>query len=589
MTGRRDGRKTAPALETGPGAQPDSVEAGQRALERGEWEVARETFRKVAERDDSAEAWEGLAAAAAWLEEVETIFEARERSHRLYLARRDHRGAARLAIWLALDFADWRGELVVANGWLRRASRLLEGLEPTPEHGLVLLLEGHLALMAEYDLVRARSNAQTALQIAHTVGSAEVEFMALALDGLTRVSQGEVASGMELLDEATTAALAADGCDLNLVGTACCYLIHACERVRDFDRAGQWCLRVQEFCRRWRYTSMFTVCRTQYASVLMMRGAWSEAEAELGAALDELARRRPSGLPAAWARLGELRRRQGRLEEAAELFARAGSHRIALLGRAELALERGVLEEAADLAARSLRRIPRDNRAERVAGLEIEARVAIAQRDHPRAEEAVAELEEIAVAIATDPLRAVALLSRGLLARAAGDPGTARAKLEEAVECFERAANPYEASMARLALAATLGELKLASAARMEAQEARSTLARIGALEGERRAALLIQEHDRAPAGPHRAAGEDSASGVSASGGPLPPEAVSPLTSRELGVLRLVAEGASDREIARRLHLSPHTVHRHVANILTKLDLPSRAAAVAHASRHGLL
>jgi pimeloyl-ACP methyl ester carboxylesterase/DNA-binding CsgD family transcriptional regulator len=61
------------------------------------------------------------------------------------------------------------------------------------------------------------------------------------------------------------------------------------------------------------------------------------------------------------------------------------------------------------------------------------------------------------------------------------------------------------------------------------------------------------------------------------------------LSDRELEVLRLVARGLADREIARRLSLSPHTIHRHLANIRTKLGLPSRAAAAAHASRAGLI
>ncbi len=61
------------------------------------------------------------------------------------------------------------------------------------------------------------------------------------------------------------------------------------------------------------------------------------------------------------------------------------------------------------------------------------------------------------------------------------------------------------------------------------------------------------------------------------------------LSDRELEVLKLVASGLSDAEIAERLVLSPHTVHRHVANIRTKLRLPSRAAAAAHAARLGLI
>jgi LuxR family transcriptional regulator, maltose regulon positive regulatory protein len=62
-----------------------------------------------------------------------------------------------------------------------------------------------------------------------------------------------------------------------------------------------------------------------------------------------------------------------------------------------------------------------------------------------------------------------------------------------------------------------------------------------------------------------------------------------PLTPRQVEVLRLIAEGLSDQEIAERLVLSEHTVHRHVANIYTRLGCSSRAAAVAQASRRNLI
>ena len=61
------------------------------------------------------------------------------------------------------------------------------------------------------------------------------------------------------------------------------------------------------------------------------------------------------------------------------------------------------------------------------------------------------------------------------------------------------------------------------------------------------------------------------------------------VTSREREVLALLAAGLTNREIAARLVVSEHTVHRHVTNILRKLRLPSRTAAAAHAVRHGLL
>ena len=61
------------------------------------------------------------------------------------------------------------------------------------------------------------------------------------------------------------------------------------------------------------------------------------------------------------------------------------------------------------------------------------------------------------------------------------------------------------------------------------------------------------------------------------------------LTAREVEVLRLISSGLSNQAIADRLCISEHTVHRHVANTLSKLDVPSRSAAVALAARLGLI
>jgi DNA-binding NarL/FixJ family response regulator len=73
---------------------------------------------------------------------------------------------------------------------------------------------------------------------------------------------------------------------------------------------------------------------------------------------------------------------------------------------------------------------------------------------------------------------------------------------------------------------------------------------------------------------------------ILAAPGPMP---LGGLTRREREVVRLLAEGLTNRQIAERLVLSEHTVHRHVTNLLRKLELPSRTAAAAHAVRAGLL
>jgi DNA-binding NarL/FixJ family response regulator len=75
--------------------------------------------------------------------------------------------------------------------------------------------------------------------------------------------------------------------------------------------------------------------------------------------------------------------------------------------------------------------------------------------------------------------------------------------------------------------------------------------------------------------------------GAETSAGAAPPD--SPLSRREIEVLRHVAQGLSNLEVGERLFISEHTVHRHVANILTKLEVSSRAAAVARALREKIL
>lgn len=82
----------------------------------------------------------------------------------------------------------------------------------------------------------------------------------------------------------------------------------------------------------------------------------------------------------------------------------------------------------------------------------------------------------------------------------------------------------------------------------------------------------------------------DGRAGAGAAGGDVDgASAAALLSQREREVLALVARGLTEREIAEQLVLSPHTVHRHVANVRRKLGHGSRAAAVAEATRLGLI
>src|SRR5262249_60506316 len=98
--------------------------------------------------------------------------------------------------------------------------------------------------------------------------------------------------------------------------------------------------------------TLFNVCRTQYASVLLQQGTWDEAERELTAAIDVLGRGRRATLLDGIARLGELRRRQGRLDEARSLFAQSQLNSLSRMGAIELALGEGDGAAALALAQR---------------------------------------------------------------------------------------------------------------------------------------------------------------------------------------------------------------------------------------------
>jgi ATP/maltotriose-dependent transcriptional regulator MalT len=272
------------------------------------------------------------------------------------------------------------------------------------------------------------------------------------------------------------------------------------------------------------------------------------------------------------ARLGELRRRQGRLEEAASLFERSGTQPIASLGRAALALVRGDPQSAMELAERHLRRLPARNRTDRAAALELLIRAAAARGHHDgRVRAALDELRNIAGEAQTPPLVGSASLAAGLLALAAGDLDAARRDLEDAVDLFDRSEAPFEAARARVDLASVMERLGRADASLAEVDRAIEALTRLDA-RLELSAAQAVRDRLSATK-PDRSTPRDTHG----------------LTPREVEVLRLISSGFSNQAIAERLCISEHTVHRHVANTLSKLDVPSRSAAVAHAARLGLL
>src|SRR5262249_2790450 len=146
-----------------------------------------------------------------------------------------------------------------------------------------------------------------------------------------------------------------------------------------------------------------------------------------------------------------------------------------------------------------------------------------------------------------------------------GQPRQALAPLKEALTIWHELGAPYEAARVRVLLGRACRALGDSDGARMEWDAANRVFRACGAAPALAEVEALTDE---------RATTAGSQAGA--------------LTSREVDVIRLIARGKTNREIARALDISEKTVARHVSNIFAKLDLSTRSAATAYAFTHGL-
>ena len=540
-------------MATSTASGTDPLAAGHAALQRAAWDEARTIFEAATADGGAAEAWDGLSRAAWWQGDEETTFTARERAFRAYREAGDAEGAATMAMWIASDYFDYRGDDEVAAAWLRRGRDLLEGHEPCTALGFIALLECDLLYLAKRDPEAARDGAAEALELARRMGDADVEVVALAMLGSTQIASGAVEEGLERLAECVSLAVAEDFADAASPGWAYCHTVAACAEVGDFGQAEQWCDVLHSWSSTWRARHFFGICRTAYGEVLAARGDWKAAEEELRSAVDDLEATRPGLAGPAAVRLGRLRLRQGKEDEARALFERALPLPQAVLAIGEFDLAAGDATAAAEAADRVLRNLRSSSVLDRFPALELLARAHAAAGNRERAREAADEVQRDVERLATPYMRGRGALLQAEVKLAADDHDAARCSAEDALDLFTASSAPYDAAHARLLRGRTLEALGRPEEAAAETQAAREALALLGVeppSKGDRDATLTV---------------------------------------REVEILRLVADGQSDAQIAACLFLSPHTVHRHVANIRTKLRAPSRAAAVAHATRNGLL
>ena len=488
-----------------------------------------------------------------------------------WLRPRDRRRAARCVFWLTLQLlavGDWAR----ASGWLSTAERLLDEDEECPERGLLLVLVGRTH--AKYGDLEAAFETFTRVDaLARRSDDLELNAFRLLAFGLVAASRGDRAAATKLFDEAMVA-VTADG--LSPISTAViyCAVIEACHEIFDIARAREWTAALSRWCAEQPDLVPFRGhCLVHRAEILRLTGDWATALSEVSqvcAVAGEPAadvsplhyRRRAYPIAAAFYEVAEIHRLRGACREADEAYRQANAYgRSPDPGLALLRLAQG----HADAAESAIRRLHGHSQRPvvRTAVLAAYVEIALAVQDLSAAWDAAGELAELAETLSMPYVRALSAQARGQVLLAGGRPREAIDALRTAWTEWQALEVPYEAARARAAMGIGWRQLGDAEAADLEFDAAHRVFRRLGA----------SLDAVRVP-------------------GPLstsPPGAVPPLTPREQQVIRSIAAGKTNREIAAELAISERTVDRHVSNILTKLDLPSRSAATAYAYEHRLV
>ncbi len=544
----------------------DPIATARAAFERHAWSVVYDALAPAAAAGSLGLAdLERLAKAAYMLGRPAKSIEVLERAYQEATRVADLAGAARASFWLGFSLIQ-EGEMARGAGWLARAERLLE------EDGSPRVESGYLLIPAGVGALQRGATAEALATFEEMARIAE-RFSDPDLDALSRLGRGEAVIGLgardrgiALLDDAMVAVTAGEVSPL-IAGIVYCGAIEAFHQVFDLRRAQEWTAALTRWCEAHPESVAYRGrCLVYRAELMVLHGAWQDADEEARRAHKMLAGPPVSPeIGEALYQQAELERLRGSYRRAEAAYRRAAEHGrrpepgLALMrvaqGRADVALAtiRRALDETTQLIARP-----------RLLGPAVEIMLAAGDADGARG--ASDELAALAAASDAPLLRAQALTADGAVRLAADDARGALPALRAAWEVWRDLDVPYEAARVRVLVARACQALGDEEMAAIELDAARRVLEQLGA------GPDLVR---LAEGGRRRSRG-----GAATPGG---------LSGREVEILRLVAAGRTNREIAAELVISERTVDRHVSNIFSKLRVSSRSAATAAAYERGLV
>jgi ATP/maltotriose-dependent transcriptional regulator MalT len=532
----------------------DVLEQGRECYRRREWEGA---YLALVCADGASpllvDDLERLATAAYLTGRDAEFQRGLERLHRVHVEAGARAHAARCAFWLGLTLL-FRGEVAQSHAWRARGERLVQD-EDCVERGYLKVPVAAQQLY-EGQVEAGGVTANEAVAIGERFGDPDLTAAAVHLQGRALIQRGEVVAGLKCFDDAMLAVVAGELSPI-MTGLLYCSVIDSCREIYALGRAREWTSAFSSVCDQQPEMVAFTgTCLVNRAAILQFQGAWEDALIEAGRACEraQRAERKPPG--AAFYQQAEVYRLSGDFGKAEAAYRSASE--LGCDPHPGLALLR-LAQGRTDAARAAIRRLmsATSDRLRRAKLLPAHFEIMLATGDVESARRARDELRTLSQAFDTDVLRAVVAQADGALALAQGKPEAALEPLRAAFELWERLVAPYESARVRVLIGRACRALGDMESARLECDAARSSFERLGAQPD---LACLDSPLPRVEHGLGH-----------------------PLTPREVEVLSLIANGRTNRQIADTLCLSERTIDRHVSNILSKLDVPSRAAATAYA------